>query len=128
MSVEINRLLRVPFPPQTDDEELNRWLILVYDAVNSIRPPYIVQNKSSNYSMDPGDDVILASGAIFVSLPSRLSSFGDPKMVKNIGASVVTVVPHGNDTIDSADSYGLVSQYSTVRTLSDATAWHIYLE
>ena len=116
---------RLSLPPPVEDTALNAWFNDVYAALNDIAPPYDVRHVTSHHSMLAADDIVYADGAINVSLPSRLSSIGEYKAVKNIGASMVTVHGLGADTIDGGSFFTLVSQYDSLTVSSDLTEWKV---
>ena len=116
---------RLSVPPVTEDIAVYQWMLDAYDAVNDIKPPYDVTHTTSHYSMLAAEDIIYADGAINVSLPSRLSSIGAYKEIKNIGSSMVTVHGLGSDTIDSGSFFTLTSQYDSLTVSSDLTGWNV---
>lgn len=68
------------------------------------------------------DQVILASNAITLTLPSVASFIGKRLAIKNTTATTLTIVP-GSGTIDGAANKVLTVQYSSIDLVTDGTNW-----
>lgn len=92
---------------------------------NRIASALALTTKTSNYTMLPLDGIVLANGAITITLPDVASAttvIGKRYTVKNIGTATVTVAPQSG-TIDGAANFSMTVQYSSVDVVTDGTNW-----
>lgn len=83
-----------------------------------------VQSVTASTAMAVEDDVVLASGAITITLPDPVTAVGHVYWIQRIGAAgTVTVAPNGSETIDGAANLTLTSQYAAAGLVSDGTNW-----
>lgn len=87
-----------------------------------------IVSKTSVYTVDPNDDVVLcdATGGVFtVNLPTAVGIAGVKKTIKKIDASgnAITVDPNGAQTIDGAATQLLSTQWAKVTVMSDGVNW-----
>lgn len=87
-----------------------------------------VVSKTSNYTAASNDNVILvdaSGGAVTISLPASSGVSGRVYTVKKMDASGNNVVvdPNGGETIDGAGTNTLSSQYQSVTTICNGSAW-----
>lgn len=80
-----------------------------------------VVSKSANYTMAPGDGVVLASGTITVTLPPVATAVGR-YTIKNAGTGTITISP-ASGTIDGVATKTLAVQYSSEDYVTDGTNW-----
>lgn len=81
--------------------------------------------KTTNYAMVPLDGLVLANGAITITLPDVSQAnvvIGKRYTVKNIGTGTVTINTVAG-TIDGAATFSLTVQYSSVDFVTDGTNW-----
>ncbi len=83
-----------------------------------------IKTVTANYTVASTDSTILASGSITVTLPSASGISGREYIIKNIGASTVTVAS-SSGLIDGSSTFSLGSQYETITVQSDGTNWWI---
>jgi hypothetical protein len=102
------------------------------DRYNLINHPYlhygvIAVNAAFAAGEDSGDSVILATGAITITLPPANENRGKAFYIKNVGAAgATTIAPSVGDLIDGAVSQSLPDQYDAMLVVSDGvTDWWI---
>ena len=66
-----------------------------------------------------------SSSASTVNLPSSSGLTGFKLQIKNLLSSTITIDPDGSETIDTASTFDLSVQYSSVTLLSDGSNWII---
>lgn len=100
------------------------------DRYNLINHPYLHYGTvTTNVSITAGEDnaaaVILANGAITITLPFAAENKGRAFYIKNIGVGVVTITPQAGDSIDGGGQ-SLPDQYDVMLVVSDGTTnWWI---
>lgn len=79
-----------------------------------------------NTSLSVNNYVVLASGAITVTLPVPETSRGAHYIIKKTDsdATAVTIATSGSEKIDNDSSLELSSQFQTVDIVCDGTKWH----
>lgn len=86
---------------------------------------FALTTETTNYAMAALDGIVLANGAITVTLPDVTLAnvvIGKRHTVKNIGTGTVTVAPAAG-TIDGAASLAMTVQYSSLDFVTDGTNW-----
>jgi hypothetical protein len=101
------------------------------DRYNLINHPYLHYGTfTTTVSITAGEEsaaaVILANGAITITLPLAVDNKGRAFYIKNIGVGAVTVAPSGGDLIDGGAGGSLPDQYDVMLVVSDGTTnWWI---
>lgn len=92
--------------------------------------PGVIASHSSAYSVNPTDQTILAtggSGGITVTLPAAATVTGQKFTIikADNGAGAITVATTSSQTINSATTQSLASQYNRITVQSDGSNWWI---
>lgn len=104
------------------------------DRYGLINHPYlhygvINVNAAFTAGVDSGDAVILATGAITVTLPVASENKGKAFWIKNVGAVGATTIDAlggvGFNLIDGSTTQTLPDQYDVMAVVSDGTNWWI---
>ena len=85
---------------------------------------FTVQTKSTAYEAAPGE-FVLASGTTTITLPENAAA-GSVIGVKNTDTNTVTVSRKTADTIDSATTYVMATQYEAAMFVSDGSDWWVW--
>lgn len=87
---------------------------------------FTIVTASVNYNVTSNDGVILANGAITVTLPAASTVTGKTIIIKRISSSgPVTVNVTSNGTIDGFANIIIDQQYTSLTIVSNGTAWWI---
>jgi len=85
----------------------------------------IASIKTSDYPITTGDSVILANGAITITLPTAVGITGKQFTIKNItAASTVTIATTSSQTIDDI-APGVIVSHTSLTVVSDGANWWI---
>lgn len=83
-----------------------------------------VKYKSTDYEIQEGDDIIVASAAITVTLPLAFGNEGCTFTVKRLGsAGGVTVIPQGGELIDFETEWTFNIERWSEDYVSDGQNW-----
>ncbi len=83
-----------------------------------------IKTVTANYTVTASDSTILGNGSLTVTLPSATGIAGRVYVIKNIGASTVTVATNGG-SIDGSSTFSLSSTDEAITVQSDGTNWWI---
>jgi hypothetical protein len=87
---------------------------------------YTIVTSSANYNVTTNDGVILANGAITITLPSASTVTGKTIIIKRISNSgPVTVNVTSNGTIDGYNNITIDQIYTSLTIVSNGTSWWI---
>ena len=88
-------------------------------------PRHTVTTVATNYSVQLSDSIVLANGAITVTLPAAASVYsGKSFTVKRISASgTVNLEVSGGGTIDGNTQIAISTVYTSITVVSDGTAY-----
>jgi hypothetical protein len=97
------------------------------NAVNTTAINQSIATKSSNYQVTTADNgkLFATTGTTTLTLPSAATAgSGFSIMVKNMGASWITIAPNGSDNVDGDNSsYYLYTPYTSATLASNGSSW-----
>lgn len=117
-------LKRVPNPPPSEDQGLDRYLQDVADALNApeVEVREFIQLSAATTISPQATTVYLfdAPSVETITLPKARAVRNFHYYIKNLSSATLTLVPQGSETIDDASSFDLLS-LQAVRVTSDNT-------
>lgn len=84
-----------------------------------------LSTKTSAYTLQSTDEVILCSGTFTVTLPTAVGINGKKYYIKNIGTGTITISPNGSETIDGSTNIKIRTRYAAIALVSNNTGWNI---
>lgn len=89
-------------------------------------PLQTIRTTSTNTTIVPTDNMVLANGTLNVQLPYANTMPGVPVQIKNINNLNVTILPSDSELIDGYANVVIQFKNSVLGLISDGTAWSIF--
>ncbi len=107
-------------------EVRDRMTLLKTSMNDDGRETKVTRAIAVNAALTSTDDIALATGAITISLPTSATAPNKTYVIKNVGASTVTVnVSGGVELIDNATTFSLTVQWSSILVGNNGSQWYI---
>jgi len=95
------------------------------EPVSPILDDCVVKTTNVNYTLTEKDELVLATAAITLTLPTAAGIKGKVYIIKNLISGTITIDTDGSETIDGSNGTYLTVQYQTITIISDGTNWNI---